>query len=82
MTTKEAPKRAHRLTLKLDADTLDEMASALVNLADRVVRGELTIGVSGGCGSGYIYELLSDPTKTNADYFAEVHEYLRNVRNA
>ena len=39
-------------------------------------RGELTIGVSGGPCSGYIYELLQDPEMTHDAYHAELRKYL------
>ena len=71
-----APKRTYSLTLKLDADTLPELASALVNLGRRADRGELTRGVSGGPDSGYIYELLHNPEQTHETYFNQLNEYL------
>ena len=71
-----APMRAVRLTLKLDADDMRELAHALCGIADRAERGELTIGVSGGPCSGYIYELLQDPTMTHDAYHAELRAYL------
>jgi len=71
-----APMRAVRLTLKLDADDMRELAYALRTIADHAERGELTIGVSGGPCSGYIYELLHDPAQTHETYFNQVREYL------
>jgi hypothetical protein len=70
------PARAVRLTLKLDADDIGELSSALHNIADSAERGELTTGVSGGPSSGYIYELLQDPTITHDSYHAALREYL------
>lgn len=72
----QAPHRAYRLTLKLEADTLDDLGSALMNMSHQVERGELTVGVSGGPSSGAIYELLHDPAQTHELYFAEVRKYL------
>lgn len=74
--TIKAPQRAYRLTLKLEADTLSELASALMNLSLRADRGELTRGVCGGPDSGYIYELLINPAQTHETYFNQVREYL------
>jgi hypothetical protein len=68
--------RAVRLTLKLDADDMRELSYALRTIADHAERGELTIGVSGGPCSGYIYELLQDPTMTHDAYHAELRAYL------
>jgi hypothetical protein len=68
--------RAVRLTLKLDADDMRELSHALYTIAERAERGELTIGVSGGPCSGYIYELLQDPAMTHDAYHAELRAYL------
>lgn len=70
------PMRAVRLTLKLDADDMRELSYALRTLADHAERGELTSGVSGGPCSGYIYELLQDPSMTHDAYHAAVRAYL------
>ena len=75
MTT--APRRAFRLTLELDADTADDMASALCNLAALVERGEVTVGTWGSPSDGALYELLTDPAMTHEAYFEKVREYLR-----
>lgn len=72
----DAPIRSYRLTLQLDADTLSDLASAMMNLSLRADRGELTRGVSGGPDSGYIYELLHDQAQTHETYFSQVREYL------
>lgn len=70
------PVRAVRLTLLLDADDMHELSYALRTIADHAERGELTIGVSGGPCSGYIYELLQDPTMTHDAYHAALRAYL------
>lgn len=82
--TEEAapPVRAFRLTLRLDADDLHELACALYAIAHHAERGELTTGVSGGYGSGYIYELLSDPAMTHDAYFQELDVYLDRAGSA
>lgn len=72
----DAPIRSYRLTLQLDADTLSDLASAMMNLSLRADRGELTRGVSGGPDSGYIYELLHDQAQTHETYFSQLREYL------
>lgn len=77
---RQAPMRAVRLTLKLDADDMRELSYALRTIADHAERGELTIGVSGGPCSGYIYELLQDPTMTHDAYHAELRAYLDALR--
>jgi hypothetical protein len=72
----QPPVRAVRLTLKLDADDLQELAHALRNIADYAERDQLTIGCSGSPSSGYIYELLQDPAMTHTRYHAELRAYL------
>lgn len=72
----DAPHRAVRLTLAIEADTLDELAMTLENIAAQAERNELTTGTSGGCGSGYNYELLQDPEQTHDSYFAQLRAYL------
>lgn len=75
-----APVRAVRLTLKLDADDLHELACALYAIAHHAERGELTTGCSGGPSSGYIYELLQDPTITHDSYHAALRAYLEDLK--
>jgi len=77
--TSNAPKRAVRLTLRLDADDLPTLASALRQMADHAERNELTIGISGGSSSGSIYELIVDPLQTHERYFQQVREYLTSI---
>ena len=72
----EAPHRACRLTLKMEADTPSELADALRQMARQVERDELTTGVSGGPSSGSIYEFTLDPAQTHDAYFAQVREWL------
>lgn len=72
----EAPRRAVCLTLKLEADTRADLASALFSMASRIERGEMTRGVSGGPDSGAIYELAESDSPTHDEYFAQVREYL------
>lgn len=77
-----APTRAVRLTLKLDADDMQELAWALRNIADRAERGDMTTGCTGGPSSGYIYELLHDPTITHDSYHAALRAYLDGLKAA
>ena len=72
----DAPSRAFRMTLVIDADSRDELAWALRRLSDAVDRDEISTGVSGGPDSGWIYELLHDPSMTHEVYFEAVRTYL------
>lgn len=75
-----APKRALRLTLVLDADTDQDMANALRNLAHKVERDEVSVGIWGGPSDGAIYELLRDSAMTHDAYHAAVRAYLQSKR--
>jgi hypothetical protein len=72
----DVPHRAFRLTMALEADTRDDLAWALRNLADRVDREQVTVGVWGSPSDGAIYELLADPAMTHDSYHASLREYL------
>lgn len=77
----ETPQRAFRLTLKLEADTRGELVSALMNLATRVDRSEVTKGIWGGPTDGGIYELHAAEHPSHEEYFAEVRKYLDEQKN-
>jgi len=70
------PHRACRLVLDLEADDRKALADSLYNMADRIERGEMTKGVSGGYSSGYIYELTESDRPTHAEYMRELNAYL------
>lgn len=76
MTTPKAPHRAVRLTIAIEADTPHDMATALVNLARRIERNEVTTGVWGSPSDGAIYELLTDPEMTHDAYHRALRNYL------
>jgi hypothetical protein len=62
--------------MALEADTRLDMALALRNLADRVEREQVTVGVWGGPSDGAIYELLVDPKMTHDAYHTALRAYL------
>lgn len=74
----EAPKRAFCLTASVQADTRDDLADALRQMAYQIEREQLTVGISGGPRSGAIYELLTNPDQTHEKYFREVQDYLKS----
>ena len=75
------PKRACRLVLDLEADTRDDLASAIYNLAIQLERGELTQGVSGGYSSGYIYELSENEHPKHSEWAAQLRAYIESRDN-
>jgi hypothetical protein len=72
----DAPKRACRFVLDLEADTRQDLAGALFNISSRIERGEMTHGVSGGYSSGYIYELTENDTPTHDEWAERLRTYL------
>ena len=80
MSDAAAPVRAYRLTLRLDADTREDLANALMQMARQIDCDQLSVGVSGGPSSGAVYELLHNPNKTHENYFREVNQYLADSR--
>lgn len=75
------PVRAFRLTLALEADTRQDMADAMRNMANRIDREQVTVGVWGSPSDGAIYELLTDPSVTHDSYHAALREYLKQQEN-
>lgn len=76
----EAPVRAWRLTLKLDADSRDDLVRGLFSLMQAIERDEVTTGTWGSPTNGCIYELVIDPQQTHASYFRQVRDYLDRGR--
>ena len=76
-----APQRACRLTMRLEADTPQDMASLLENFAWRIHAGELTTGVTGGPSSGGIYEFHCAEHPSHEEYFAQLRAYLQEKKN-
>lgn len=79
-TPNPAPQRACRLILEMQADTAEELASALHNFAHLIDRGEVSTGVSGGPHSGAIYELHLGTEPSHNEYFNRVAVYLRRLQ--
>lgn len=72
----DAPVRACRFALDLQADTRQDLANALYNMASQIERGEMTRGVSGGYSSGYIYELAENAGPTHDEWAQQLRTYL------
>jgi hypothetical protein len=72
----DAPKRACRFVLDLQADTRQDLADALYNMASQIERGEMTSGVSGGYSSGYVYELIENDRPTHDEWARDLRAYL------
>jgi hypothetical protein len=77
MAEQHPPKRACRFVLDLQADTRQDLADALYNMASSIERGEMTKGVSGGYSSGFTYELVENERPTHDEYVQQLNGYLQ-----
>jgi hypothetical protein len=75
-----APQRAHRIEIDAGADTAEDLAWELRQLATRLERGDLTRGCIGGPSSGSIYTYTHNPEMTHERYFAEIEAHLAAER--
>ena len=73
----DKPERRHKLIAVVEADTVQDLADRLENMARDIARGELTQGVSGGGTSGAIYSYKVNPEQTHDAYFKQIEEHLR-----
>jgi hypothetical protein len=78
----DAPKRSHELVCSIGADTQDDLIRALHDFADRIARGEITHGCSGGWNYGTIYSYKHDPSITHDSYFESLKAHLAKERAA
>lgn len=69
--------RAHSIIVSAGGDTAHDLASELYSLAQRIERGELTKGCSGGSSCGSIYSYVKDPTMTHDRYFEEIEKRIK-----
>lgn len=71
-----APERAVVLTMKMEADSINDLVGYLISFATNIERGEVTKGCSGGYNSGCVYELRENHDQTHDKYYAELLKYL------
>jgi len=72
----EAPHRAFRLKLDVEADDLDSLIGYLRGFETELYCDKVTTGVSGGYSSGATYSLTVDPSITHDIYFERVDAWL------
>jgi len=78
-----APKRAVQFRIDIQADTTQDLAGTLSDLATRVDRDELSgHSISGGYNSGYEHWLTISDHPTHDEYVAQLNAYLDTRRNA
>ena len=73
----ETIERAHTIILKAGGDTARDLARELYSLADKIERGDITVGCIGGpvCGSTYSYKVTP---MTHDEYFRKINERLQS----
>lgn len=74
------PRRRLRLQLDIEADSMDELVSALEQIGHRAERGDLTKGFSAGYNSSYSYELNEDESITHESWAEDVAEFVKRKR--
>ncbi len=80
MTADIKPRRAFRLTLMIEADTLGDLGDQLYEVGSQAIRGELSTGVFGSPHAGGAYELLTNPGQTHDAYHAQLRAHLDHLK--
>lgn len=75
-----AIQRAHSLVIVAGGDTAEELAWELRHAADRLERGELTVGCVGGSSAGSTYSYRVAPEQTHDEYFRKINAWLDSER--
>ena len=80
----KAPTRRHRMTLDLQADSIEELIHAIEEIQHRLIEHKhgrpLTVLTSGGCGAGYHIEHTVDEAQTAEQYREQLQAYVRRER--
>lgn len=88
MTDYNGPHRKHRLALKLEADSIDDLVGALTQLALDFDMDDMrnrdwtqpTHWESGGSSSGYKLDMVTDPDMDHDTYFQHLKAWLDTDR--
>lgn len=70
------PTRAHSILLKAEGDSAKDLARELRHLAERLTRGDLSVGCTGAPDGGCIYSYTRDPSMTHDAYFQAIAAWL------
>lgn len=76
----EAPHRAYRLKLDIEADTREALEQALEDILGRIDDESLGKGITGGQSFGYSHEIVVDETITPEGYSESNRQYLEALR--
>ena len=79
MQSKEGPKRRVEMSLKVNADSIDELVSYLRNFAFEVSTGTRT-GVSGGYSTGAVYQIVEDESITHESWEKALNEHIESLQ--
>jgi len=72
--------RAHTLICSIGADTLSDLCGELREMARKLERGEMTVGVLGGPTVGSTYSYRVRPEQTHEKYFQDIEALLTSSR--
>lgn len=75
------PLRAHSLVASFGADTEQDLAWMLRQMADEIERGQITVGCSGSPSVGTIYSYRVSPEQTHDVYFQQINAELAAKAN-
>ena len=79
MSEENKPRRSHIAHIKIEADTWDDVISALYSIAQaREIEGPALTSVSGGHSFSWIWEHDEDENITHDQYFAEMQAWLKD----
>lgn len=70
------PQRRYVMTLKLGADSIEELCSALQLIAFDIDAENVRQSVSGGCGAGWNYDIAENEEMAHDKYVEALNEYL------
>ncbi len=82
MSEQPIPHRRYRLVLDLHADSLDELSIALRSIDFSVTADGSRNCTTGGCGSGWHYEVTEDAAMTPEKYRADLDAWIAAERAA
>jgi hypothetical protein len=77
----EAPKRAVQFEAAIQADTPQNLADALTDMAALIAAGEMPErSVGGGVFSSHHFTLVVADHPTHDEYVGQLQDYLRSIR--
>lgn len=76
------PTRRYQLVIKIEADNLPGVIECVDRIGDQISDGAKGPVTSGGCDSGFHWDMREDPSMTPSRYREEVHIWVDRLRRA